>query len=422
MSAGFFRKSALEKLSTPEKLDQLIKVTGPKAWIALATVVVALLTGIVWSFLGTVKTKIDVVGVVIGGEVHEVVATSQGQLVALKVKIGDQVKKGDIVATIQQPDLLRQIEDAEAVVSDRKFEMGKLASYGSQGSQLQGELINQTRFSIQGEIEAEKKKLSFLNNQLESENALLSKGLITKSQVAITRQQIEASKNAIERLKGQIVETSTQQHNLGFDMQQKVTLQSQRIAEAERNLLFLRERYDNQTNIRSQYDGEVVEVLTDAGVVLGLGAPLFKLKNLKVDEKQLAQLKGVLYIPSKDGKKIKKGMEALVVPSTVQPQEYGFIKGKVTYVSDFPITQQGMLNSVKNDQLAKGLLAAGPLFEVHVDFERDPKSYSGYKWTSANGPDLLIKEGTSCMGKVTIKQEPPVTIVIPAFKKFFDLY
>jgi NHLM bacteriocin system secretion protein len=420
MSASFFRKSALEKLSTPEKLDQLIKVTGPKAWIALITVAVALFVGLLWSFMGTVKTKLDVIGVVLGGEVHEVVATSQGQLVALKIAIGDKVKKGDIIATILQPELFQQIEDAKAVLSDRKFEMGKLSSYGNQGTQLQGELINQNRVSIKGEIEAEKKKLVFLYNQLESENALLNKGLILKSQVANTKQQIETSKNAIERSKGQIVETSSQQHNLGFDMQQKVTLQKQRIAEAERNLQFLTERHDTQRNIKSPYDGEVVEVLTDAGIVVSSGTPLFKLKN--GHETTIAQLKGVLYVPSKDGKKIKKGMEALVVPSTVQPQEYGFIKGKVTYVSDFPITQQGMLTSVKNDQLAKGLLAGGPLFEVHVDFEKDPKSYSGFKWTSAKGPNIFIKEGTSCMGKVTINQEPPVTIVVPAFKKFFDLY
>lgn len=420
MSASFFRKSALEKLSTPEKLDQLIKVTGPKAWIALATVALALFTGIVWAFMGTVKTKLDVIGVVQGGELHEVVATSQGQLVDLKVAIGDNVKKGDVIATIQQPELHQQIEEAKVVVADRKFEMGKLSSYGNQGTQIQGELIQQNRLSIQGEIESEKKKLVFLNNQLDAENGLLTKGLITKSEVANTKQQIETSKNAIERLKGQKVETSNQQHNLGYDMQQKVTLQSQRIGEAERNLQFLTEKYDLQKNIKSPYDGEVVEVLTDAGIVVSAGTPLFKLKNLK--ESKLSDLTGILYIPSQDGKKIRKGMEALVVPSTVQPQEYGFIKGKVTYVSDFPITQQGMLTSIKNDQLAKGLLAKGPLFEVHVNFEKDPESYSGFKWTSAKGPDIYIKEGTSCMGKVTIKQEPPVTIVVPAFKKFFDLY
>lgn len=93
MSAPFFRKSALEKLSTPEKLDQLIKVTGTKAWIALITIMVAVFTALIWSFMGTVKTKLDVVGVVLGGDVHEVVATAQGQLVDLKIAIGNNVKK-----------------------------------------------------------------------------------------------------------------------------------------------------------------------------------------------------------------------------------------------------------------------------------------------------------------------------------------
>lgn len=418
--SNFFRKSALEKLSTPEKLDQLIKVTSPKSWITLIVISLILITGITWSVFGRVKTKLDVVGIVQGGEIHEVVTTAQGQLIELKVSIGDNVKKGDIIAVIQQPELEQQIIDAKAILNDKKFELGKLLSYGSQGSKIQGELISQTRSSIHGEIDSERKKLSFLYNQLESENVLLEKGLIIKSQVANTKQQIESSKNTIERLKGQIVETSNQQHNLGFDVEQKITLQNQRISEAERNLQFISEKYETQKNIKSPYDGEVVEVLTDRGVVVGLGTPLFKLKNL--NNENLTKLQGVLYIPSKDGKKIKKGMEALVAPSTIQPQEFGFIKGKVTYVSDFPITQQGMLTSTKNDQLAKGLLAAGPMFEVHVEFDKDPDSYSGFKWTSAKGPELLIREGTSCLGKITINEENPLSIVVPAFKKFFDLY
>jgi NHLM bacteriocin system secretion protein len=421
MSAGFFRKSALEKLSTPEKLDQLIKVTGPKAWIALITVFLALGTGIGWAVFGKVKTKLSATGVVLGGEVHEVVSTSQGQLIGLKVKMGQTVKIGDIIAEIQQPELIQQIEDARAVLADRSLEMAKLRSSGGQGSQLENDIISQSRVTIQGEIESERKKLLFLNNQLDSENDLLNKGLIVKSQVANTKQQIDASINTIERLKTQIVETSSRQHNIGFDLQQRISLQNQRISESERNLQFLIERFDTQSKIKSPYNGEVVEVLTDAGVVVGAGTPLFKLKNL-VGDNLSNKLRGVLYVPSQDGKKIKTGMDAFVVPSTVQPQEYGFIKAKVTYVSDFPITQQGMMTSVKNEQLAKGLLSSGPLFEVHVEFEKDDTSFSGFRWTSANGPDIAIKEGTSCMGKITIKQENPAAIVVPALKKFFDLY
>ncbi len=36
MSQGLFRETSLEKLSSPEQLDALIKVTSPRAWLALA--------------------------------------------------------------------------------------------------------------------------------------------------------------------------------------------------------------------------------------------------------------------------------------------------------------------------------------------------------------------------------------------------
>lgn len=419
MAAGFFRKSALEKLSTPEKLDQLIKVTSPKGWIALVTIIIALGTGIAWSFLGSIKTKLNVAGVLLGGEIHEVVATSQGQLIKLKVNVGDIIKKGDVIAEIEQPEIYQQIEEVKESLKEREFELMQLLSYGSQDSKLQGELIQQQRTSIDSQISTDKKNLAFLENQLSTEEGLLKKGLITKSQVMNTKQQIENSKNSIERLKAQYVQTSSQKLNLGFDLKQKINISKQRISETKRKLAHLEERYNIRTNIKTSYYGEVVEILAESGIVVGQGTPLFKLKSKTLDNNKL---RGVLYIPSQDGKKIKEGMEALVVPSTVKPQEYGFMKGKVTYVSEFPITRKGMMMTVKNDQLVQGMLSMGALFEVYVEFEKDPNAYSGFKWTSAKGPEVLINEGTSCLGKITVRTEAPATIVVPAFKKFFDLY
>jgi len=242
MAAEFFRKSAVEKLSTPEKLDQLIKVTSPKGWIALLTITIVLVTGITWAFLGNVKTKLNVVGVLLGGEIHEVVATSQGQLINLNVNVGDAVKEGDIIATIEQPELFQQIEEVKASLKERNYDLQQLLSYGNQDTRLQGEMIQQQRSSIEMQIQSENKISEFLRNQLETEKGLLQKGLITRSQVANTEQQIEASTNAIERLKGQRVQTSSQKLNLGFDLQQKISISKQRIAEQERNLTYLQER------------------------------------------------------------------------------------------------------------------------------------------------------------------------------------
>ncbi len=419
MAAEFFQKEAYEKLSTPEKLDQLIKVTSPKSWIFLITLGFVIVTAIGWSVLGNVKTKLNAVGVLLGGEIHDVVSTSQGQLITLQVAIGETIKEGDVVASIEQPDLLQQIESLKATLEERELELKALLSFGSQDTKLQRELIKQQTTSIELQMQSDQKNISFLESQLIAEKELLEKGLVTRAQVANTEQQIEGAKNSLERLKSQIVQINSQKLNLDFELQQRITLSKQRIAEADRQLKQLEERYDIQTNIRSAYSGEVVELMTDEGIVVGQGTPLFKLKNYTSGDENL---RGVLYIPTQDGKKIKEGMQALIAPSTVQPQEYGFMKGHVTYVSEFPITQQGMLTTVKNMQLVQGLLAQGALFEVYVEFEEDENSYSGFKWTSAGGPDIIINEGTSCLGKITVKREAPITMVIPAMKKFFDLY
>ena len=419
MPPTFFRKAALEKLSTPEKLDQMIKVTSPKSWIALSTVALILITAVAWSIWGNVKTKLNVTGFLLGGEVHEVVATSQGQLIDLQVKVGDHVLEGDVIAIVEQPQLSAQIDEAKALLEERTYELDQLASFGTQDSRLQGEFISQQRSSLQLQIDTQRKNMEFLKNQLETENELRKRGLITTAQLVNTQQQIEGARNQVESLKAQMTQTSSQKLNLDFDSDQKRSLLEQRIAQAKRNIEQLNERFAMESNIISPYDGEVVEVLTDAGVIVGQGTPLFKLKN---NSDNSDHLRGILYIPSQDGKKIKVGMEALVAPSTVQPQDFGFMKAKVTYVSDFPITQQGMMTSVKNDQLVQGFIRMGAPFEVHVEFEKDPSAYSGFKWTSAQGPEVHINEGTSCMGKVTVKSEPPIAIVVPAFKKFFDLY
>lgn len=418
---SFFRKSALEKLSTPEKLDQLIQVTSPRAWIALLTIGIALATAITWGCLGRVKTKINTAGILLGGEVYDVVSTSQGQLVTLDVAVGDAVRKGQVIATVNQPELLQQIEAAEAGLRERQYELQQLLTFGSKDARIQDDLLDQQRLSLEQQIASAKKNILFLRQQLSAEQDLLEKGLITRPQVVASEQNLENAQNQIESLRAQLVQLSSQALNANFSQEQRVTVVQQRIAQEEIRLAQLREQFQIKSAITSPHDGEVVEVLATAGTVVGMGAPLFKLKNdLQIAEN--GKVRGILYVPSQDGKKIKVGMEALVVPATVKPQEHGYMKAKVTYVSAFPVTQQGMMTSMKNDQLVQGLLQMGVPFEVFVEFEENPESFSGYAWTSAGGPEITINAGTSCSGKITVQEQPPIAMVIPAFKKFFDLY
>ena len=60
-----FRKVALERLSSPEQLDQLMQVTSPKGWIALLSICGLLAVVVVWGFVGTIPTTASGDGILI---------------------------------------------------------------------------------------------------------------------------------------------------------------------------------------------------------------------------------------------------------------------------------------------------------------------------------------------------------------------
>ena len=53
-----FRQKSLERISSPEALNDYLKVTNPGTWMIMGAVIVMLLGIIVWSFLGNLETTV----------------------------------------------------------------------------------------------------------------------------------------------------------------------------------------------------------------------------------------------------------------------------------------------------------------------------------------------------------------------------
>ncbi|HAG04352.1 MAG TPA: hypothetical protein DCG28_02825 [Lachnospiraceae bacterium] len=49
MNEEIFRKKSIEKISSPEKLDDYIKVARPSAWLLLAAIIVLMIGALVWA-------------------------------------------------------------------------------------------------------------------------------------------------------------------------------------------------------------------------------------------------------------------------------------------------------------------------------------------------------------------------------------
>lgn len=64
-SQPIFRRKALEKLSSPERLDQLLSITTPQGWLILLALGALLVAALLWAILGTIAVQVDGEGMLI---------------------------------------------------------------------------------------------------------------------------------------------------------------------------------------------------------------------------------------------------------------------------------------------------------------------------------------------------------------------
>ena len=57
--SSIFRQKSIDRVSSPEKLDDYIRVTKPSVWMTLAAVVVLLVGTIVWGIFGELTIHND---------------------------------------------------------------------------------------------------------------------------------------------------------------------------------------------------------------------------------------------------------------------------------------------------------------------------------------------------------------------------
>jgi hypothetical protein len=57
--SSIFRQKSIDKVSSPEKLDDYIRLTTPRVWITLAAIVVLLVGVIAWGAFGELTIHND---------------------------------------------------------------------------------------------------------------------------------------------------------------------------------------------------------------------------------------------------------------------------------------------------------------------------------------------------------------------------
>ena len=63
MKEGLFRKKNLDRISSPEQLNDYIKVSNPSVWFIIGALVTMVIAFSIWSFSGTITAEVSGAGV-----------------------------------------------------------------------------------------------------------------------------------------------------------------------------------------------------------------------------------------------------------------------------------------------------------------------------------------------------------------------
>ena len=192
-----FRKAALNRLSSPEELDVVMKIIHPRTWIATTAIGVSLLAVVIWSVVGTIPTTVRAQGILIKtGGLFEIVAPASGPVAEFLLSEGDSVEAGQLVARLEQPELeinleneRQTLEDLQAQYQDRSITTRTNLDFETETLALQQEAFRLERNTLESAIAFSGQRLASLAEQLRNEEALLARGLITNRTVLQTRQE-----------------------------------------------------------------------------------------------------------------------------------------------------------------------------------------------------------------------------------------
>ena len=102
-----FRQESLDRISSPEQLNDYIRVANPSVWIIIAAVILLLAGFLTWSALGTVETTVRDSFVVKDGVATGYLPDASDVAAGMEVRFSETA--GTVTAVADQPRSSREI-------------------------------------------------------------------------------------------------------------------------------------------------------------------------------------------------------------------------------------------------------------------------------------------------------------------------
>ena len=309
-----FRESAVKSsVSSTRQLNQLIRIISPLPWLVLLAIYGTLIAVIAWAIWGKVPTYVTGQGVLIvkKGSIYTASAPEgSGRVVKITVLPGDQVKKGQIVAQLEQAGLHKQVSVSEAHINQMQKERDRLTALSEKMLEQRRKLIVEQNEILKKAIAIETENLANLKDLVKIKEKAFAKGIEIKERVIFALTDLYKSKSTIEQYRDRMTQNNISKADYVDRWQQRIMELNHKIDDAVFQLKTLQEKLNLANVVYSPANGVVIGLQTSIGSVVKGGSPVINIASLGESMNLIA------FIPVQDGKRVKPGMSALISPST----------------------------------------------------------------------------------------------------------
>lgn len=183
MADNIYRKSMLERMSSPEQLDKMIVITSPSFWLALAGGALIVIVALIWAIAGRLPVKVEATGICVPNQKAYTLASESGGIVSsIEVEVGDKVEEGQILVKLNSDNVSQEADNLNGRI--QKVEAITLDSTDDEATADNTEILNLKR-QIQS-LDVEKSQNMAVLAQRETELAELKK-------------QVDVAKNTLDQ-------------------------------------------------------------------------------------------------------------------------------------------------------------------------------------------------------------------------------
>src|SRR5262245_50955017 len=163
-----FRKSALKRLQSPTRLDELLQTTTPRNRWALAALGALVIAALLWGIFGSVDTTVSSQGILIReGGTFNISAQGDGTVAELPLagydlqvlEVHQPVTAGQVVARISNPQLEAEVNGARSEAKRLRQDYEDLVGRYADDDKLYAATVASVRANDRKTLEARRKRL-----------------------------------------------------------------------------------------------------------------------------------------------------------------------------------------------------------------------------------------------------------------------